>query len=409
MSDHGEQLRWIETQRDAMCARVASWSAINSGSYNVDGLSRMAARVSDAVAELDVGVERIDVSAERTVDVAGDIVERPLGGVVHAVKRPDAPVRVFLGCHYDTVFAADDPFQRVSRPDPDVMCGPGVVDAKGGIVVMLTALAALERSANADAVGWEILVNGDEEIASPGSATLLAEAAARNHMGLVYEPALPDGSLAGARKGSGNFAVVVRGRSAHAGRAFDEGRSAVVAAAKLVVALDEIGREVEGATVNTGRIEGGAPVNVVPDLAIVRLNARVWDDGARSTVERRIAEAVAEADGADGISASLHGEFRAPPRPLGAAMQGLLESIAAAGRELGVPVTWHPTGGVCDGNRLSAAGLPTVDTLGARGGGLHSSEEFLVVDSLVERAQLSALLLLGLADGAVDPSAWSDR
>src|SRR6185503_18576279 len=99
----------------------------------------------------------------------------------------------------------------------------------GGIVVMLTALRALERSPFAEKIGWEVLLNPDEEIGSPNSSALLVEAARRNHLGLIFEPAMSDGSLVGSRKGSGTFTATIKGRAAHAGRDFANGRSAILA------------------------------------------------------------------------------------------------------------------------------------------------------------------------------------
>ena len=144
---------------------------------------------------------------------------------------------------------------------------------KGGLAVMLSALKAVETSPGADRIGYEVVINSDEEVGSLASAPLLAQAACGKRAALTYEPAaLPDGTLAGARPGSGNFAIVVHGRSAHAGRNPEDGRNALLAAADLALRLDALKRD--GLTVNPSRIEGGSPSNVVPDLAILRVNLR---------------------------------------------------------------------------------------------------------------------------------------
>ena len=158
------------------------------------------------------------------------MADRPLGAALRQTVRPEAPVQVVLTGHYDTVFAPGGGFQGVvTRPD-GALHGPGVADMKGGLSVMLAALQAFEGHPAAVNLGYQVLLSPDEEIGSPGTAPLLAAMAAKSHVGMTYEPAMPDGALAGARKGSGNFHVVVRGRSAHVGRAFDEGRNAVTAA-----------------------------------------------------------------------------------------------------------------------------------------------------------------------------------
>jgi glutamate carboxypeptidase len=283
--------------------------------------------------------------------------------------------------------------------DNQTLRGPGVVDAKGGLVVLLTALRALERSEVAHNVGWEVLLNTDEEIGSVGSAPLLHEAAKRNHVGLVFEPALPDGSLVGARKGSGNFTVVFRGRAAHAGRDFNLGRSAILSAAEFVTRLDAAQRDLPGVTINCGRIEGGGAVNVVPDLAIARFNIRVTHPQDQVAVEQRIAELAKQAGGREGIAVQIHGQFSSPPKPMDTRSARLFEAVESCGKQLGMNLEVHPSGGTCDGNRLAAAGLPVVDSLGPCGGHLHSEQEYLLIDSLPQRAKLTALLLLGIGAG----------
>jgi glutamate carboxypeptidase len=278
-----------------------------------------------------------------------------------------------------------------------------VADLKGGLVVMLTALQALERSPYAEKVGWEVLLNPDEEIGSPGSAPLLEQSARRNHLGLVYEPALADGTLAGARKGSGNFTAVVRGKAAHAGREHHLGRNAIVALADFVGALDALNGRRPGVTVNPGRIEGGGPLNVVPDLAIVRFNVRVADAEQQTWVDQELQRLGAAIDAREGISLALRGRFGRPPKVLTSANLALFEMLAGCGAELGVGIRWQSTGGCCDGNNLAAAGLPNVDTLGVCGGRIHSSREFVLLDSLTERARLSALFLMKLGAGELHP------
>jgi len=233
---------------------------------------------------------------------------------------------------------------------------------------------------------------------------LFTEAAKRNHLGLLFEPAMDEaGTLVSSRRGSGNFSVIVRGRSAHAGRDISKGRNAVVAAADLATALDALGKEVEGITVNVGRIDGGGAVNVVPDMAILRFNVRVTEPEQMAWVEQRLKKIIDPLNRRDGFSAELHGEFRSPPKPVTVETQRLLDHVASCGRDLGLTIQWKPSGGVSDGNRLAAAGLTNVDSLGVCGGAIHSPDEYILLDSLTERAKLTALLLTRLASGEL---AW---
>ena len=163
------------------------------------------------------------------------------GRHLHLTVRPTAPVQLLLTGHMDTVYAADHPFQETRWLEDGVLNGPGVADMKGGLAVMLAALKAVEASPAADRLGYEVVINSDEEVGSPASAALLARAAQGKRAALTYEPAaLPDGTLAGARPGSGNFAFVVRGRSAHAGRNPEDGRNALTAAADLALRLEAL-------------------------------------------------------------------------------------------------------------------------------------------------------------------------
>jgi glutamate carboxypeptidase len=279
-----------------------------------------------------------------------------------------------------------------------------VADAKGGLAIMLVAVEAIERSPWAKNVGWEVLINPDEEIGSPGSSPLFELAARRNHLGLLFEPAFGEADLVSERAGSATFTAVVRGRSAHAGRDPQAGRNAIHAMAGMIVSLSRLASD--NITVNVGKVEGGGPVNVVPDLATCRFNVRVKTPEQQQTVTRDIERIVAESGNADGISVKLHGGFHRPPKPLDDATRRLLEETIACGKELGLTIGHQRSGGVSDGNQLAAAGLPNLDSLGPRGGRIHSAEEFVLLDSLTERAKLAALVMMKLACGEIP---WTEK
>jgi glutamate carboxypeptidase len=310
--------------------------------------------------------------------------------------RPDAPLQLLFTGHMDTVFAVDHPFQAVRWLDDATLNGPGVADMKGGIAVMLAALKAFEASDLASRVGYDVLINSDEEVGSPGSAALIAELAQGKRAALTYEPsALPDGTLAGARPGSGNFSFVIRGRSAHAGRNPEDGRNAVVAAAELALRLAM--SKTPGLSINPARIDGGSPNNVVPDLAILRVNMRPRTGDDQEIAQRLIAKALDETAKQNDVYIEAHGGFARPPKPMTGEAEVLFQMVRKAGADLGQTIAWQPSGGVCDGNNIAACGVPVVDTMGVRGGKIHSEEEYLIVDSLKERAALSALTIARLA------------
>ena len=391
---------WVSHQRERMRGLVEQWAGINSGSHHLEGLARFAAELTRHFSSLGT-VDEVELPAMQAIDSRGQAVSFPLGKALSIRKRPEAPLRVFLGIHMDTVYGRDDPFQQVERIDGNTLRGPGVADAKGGLAVMLVALEALERSDAAGRIGWEVLINPDEEIGSPGSAPLLAECARRNHLGMVFEPALADGAMVAQRKGSGNFSVVVRGRAAHAGRDFASGRNAVVAAAQFAVEANRLNGKWPDMTINVGRIEGGGPSNVVPDLAIVRLNVRVARPEDQRQVVAELDRLASETFEPLGVTGQMSGQFLSPPWAPDDASRALCEHVNECGRELDLRIEWRSSGGASDANKLAAAGLPVVDTLGPRGGNLHSPAEFVLLDSLIEKAKLAALLLIRLASGQI--------
>ena len=385
---------------EPMLDQVLAWAAVNSGSRNLAGLERMADLLADAFAALP-GVLRLDQPDKvEAVDAAGRTVNIQHGRHLHLSVRPTAPLQLLFTGHMDTVFAADHPFQETRWLEDGVLGGPGVADMKGGIAVMLAALKAVERSPLADRFGYEVVINSDEEVGSPASAGLLARSAKGKRAALTYEPAaLPDGTLAGARPGSGNFAIIVKGRSAHAGRNPQDGRNALLAAADLALRLDALKRE--GLSVNPSRIEAGSPSNVVPDLAILRINLRPRTPEIEAEAKRGIDEAIVKVASDREVEIQLSGGFGRPPKPLTPKAEKLFELVKRAGADLGQSIAWQPSGGVCDGNNIAACGVPVVDTMGVRGGKIHSIEEYLIADSLKERSALSALSILRLiAEGA---------
>jgi glutamate carboxypeptidase len=383
--------------------RAVDWCAVNSGSRNLAGLERQRQILLDAAANLPAAPVEIPLAASREIDAHGRETEFAHPPSVAVIVRPEAPVQVILTGHYDTVYPGDSPFQVVrTRPD-GALHGPGIADMKGGISVMLAALEAFEAHPQAGNVGYRVLLSPDEEIGSIASGPVLSEFARLGHVGLTYEPALADGALAAARKGSGNFHIVVHGRAAHAGRDFAAGRNAVIGAARIAEKLHALNGLRSDLTVNVARIDGGAPLNMVPDVAVVRFNVRFPDAEAALWLEAEVARIVSGVD--PDLHAHLHGLITRGAKPFNAAQEKLFGAVKAVGALLGQDITWKASGGVCEGNNLFASGLPNVDTLGVRGGDIHSEAEHAWPESFVERAQLSATILMKLASGEIDARA----
>ncbi|HTU13191.1 MAG TPA: hydrolase [Allosphingosinicella sp.] len=382
---------------DWMVSQVLNWAEVNSGSRNLDGLAAIADLLAGAYAVLPGTLALKEPAPVEAMAPDGGLVPVPHGRNLHLKVRPEAPVQLLFTGHMDTVFGADHPFQAVSWLDDGVVGGPGVADMKGGLSVLLRALEAVE-SVGVPQLGYEVVINSDEEVGSPGSAALIAQAAKGKTAALTYEPsALPDGTLAGARPGSGNFSIRIIGRSAHAGRNPEEGRNAILAAADLALRLAAARQD--GLTVNPAKIEGGSPNNVVPDHAVLRVNMRPRTPALQAEAQRLLDDAVAVVAAKHDVTIHSHGGFSRAPKPIDPKARKLFELVARSGADLGQEIGWRDSGGVCDGNNIAACGVPVVDTMGVRGGSIHSSDEYLIVESLVERAQLSALTILRLAHG----------
>ena len=380
-----------------MLERTRAWAEVNSGTGNLPGLEAVGGMLAQAFSALPGRIALIEPDPAERVTAAGTVEPISNGRHLHLVVRPEAPIQMLFTGHMDTVYPSDHAFQHVTDLGDGRVNGPGVADMKGGLALMLAALEAVEGTAARHAFGYEVVINSDEETGSFASARLIERAARGKTAAFTYEPALPDGGLAGARGGTGNFSLAVRGRSAHAGRNPEDGRNAIVAASDLALRLAKARGPRLG--VNSARIDGGGPNNVVPDTAVLRVNFRpgTMEDITRARAHLDAAVAAVEAE--HEVAVRIHGGFNRPPKPIDAGAASLFALVGTAGADLGLDLSVAPTGGVCDGNNIAACGVPVVDTMGARGGAIHSSEEYLIPESLPERAALSTLAILRIANG----------
>lgn len=382
-----------------MLGQVEAWSAVNTGTANLAGLAVQAGLLADAFAALPGSVTLEEPTPVSAISPGGGEVPVEYGKHLVLRVRPKAERRVLLTGHMDTVFAASHPFQLQTWLDEVTLNGPGTADMKGGIAVILAALRAFEGSEAAASVGYDVMINSDEETGSLSSAALIAKLAQGKAAALTYEPsALPDGTLAGARAGSGNWSLTVRGKSAHAGRNPDDGRNALVAAAALALGLKALHRE--GLSINPAKIDGGSANNVVPDLAVLRFNIRPRELAMADLFAAELTALIARVEAEHDVSIHTHGGISRPPKPVDARAEKLFGIVEECSALLGAPITRIASGGVCDGNNIAACGVPVVDTMGVRGGAIHSPDEFMIVPSLAERAKLSALVLHRIAIGA---------
>jgi glutamate carboxypeptidase len=388
-----DYLKFIDDKFDEMCDRLEAFSNLNTHTYNLVGLDSAIYRLQKMFAELEPDEsDQITLTAVDMVESNGSIKKQNHGRVLRLRKRQDAKKKVLLCGHYDTVYPKDHDFQEVSREDGKMM-GPGVLDMKGGLITMLYALLAYEKSGIENKLGWEVLIVPDEEVGSIASYMYLEQAAKNNDLGLLYEPSFPNGYIVNKRKGVGSYVMTFRGVSAHAGRCFHDGVNAFWGVAELIEWSKKIMDNNKDVTINIGKIEGGGPSNVVPDLGICRFNSRVVNKTQQKMFERELKKFVKEMQ-KKYPGTTLHGRFTSPPKPFTKEAKKIANGILKCAKELGIKnIGLVDSGGASDGNKLNGYGLPNMDSLGPVGDGMHSRDEMIHMGSLKNRAKMSALYL----------------
>jgi len=400
--------RWLAHQADAMAQDLIALCDINSGSDHLEGLKRAADWLEQFFAPLGIPCQKLNLPTYSILDDAGAQTVCATGPALRwDLGNPNAP-RCLWTIHYDTVYSQDDPFQTCERLPKNILRGPGVIDAKGGIVVMRYAAMALKQFAPLENVGLSLILTPDEEIGSPSSVGMWESIARDFQTAFLFEPTLADGSLVHSRKGTGTFVLVVRGKSAHAGRNFHEGRNAIAHCCRLACEIDQLNGQRPNVTVNIGRLRGGNAVNVVPDTAVLRVNVRIADSQDQQWIENHLNQLAQKYDQESlGYRVEILGGIHAPAKIHDHATQQIQASVEKAAADLGLSISWKQSGGASDGNKLQAMGLPNLDTFGPRGDGLHSPNEWIELDSLVEKAQLTCGSFLHLNTNAsprsIDP------
>ena len=363
---------------------------------------RLDARTGDMVAALDELVSTESTSGrsdllQRSAGVVAAMVQRLLGSAPKLVDGAAGPhvhwsgggsPRVLLVGHHDTVFPEGTVADRPFRVADGRATGPGTFDMKAGIVQALFALAELGAPD-----GVEILLTADEETGSASSRDLIVERARAAGAVLVLEPSADGGALKVGRKGVGTFTVTIAGRASHAGLEPEKGVNALVELARQVPKIAALSKPDRGTTVTPTMAAAGTAENVVPARATITVDVRVPSDDERRRVEDAMAALVADLPGA---SLSVSGSVSRPPMHESAAAD-LFEVARRTAPSVGVEgLTGISVGGGSDGNFTAAAGVPTLDGLGAVGGGAHADHEWVEVASMGGRAALVAALVATL-------------
>jgi glutamate carboxypeptidase len=373
---------WLSDKQRPMEGVLARLVEVNSYTENPQGGRQVGTLLRDALAV--PGLEAIVRPSERYAD---HLVFR---------SRPDLPNRGAIGLvgHLDTVFPPGT-FEGY-RSDGVVARGPGVLDMKGGLVVVAFAVGALAATCGLAAiVPLRIVVVGDEEVGSPEGQGVIGAAVAGSSACLVFEAGRKGDAIITRRKGTGGMTLVAHGRAAHAGNAHRDGVNAIWVVAKFIDAVQRLTDYDRGITVNVGRITGGHSKNTVPDRAEAQLDIRFTTRADGDALVARVRAAADEAGAAvPGTRIELQGGISRAPLERSEATARLLDEYASSARVHGLGGDEAPLiGGGSDASTASALGIPAIDGLGPRGSGFHTHEEQIELATLVPKAQALARFL----------------
>lgn len=355
---------------DAAIADIADLVSVESPSRDVQSVTASAHAVAALI--------------RRETGLVAELVDSPVGP--HVLVRPAArPAVMFLG-HHDTVHQLGTLERRPFVNDAGTLHGPGVFDMKAGIVQAVHAVRIM-REAGIDPAHVAMLFTADEEVGSKTSRGLVEEVARSVDAVLVLEPSADGGTLKTARKGTGTFEVVISGRASHAGLEPEKGINALVELAHQVQRISGFGNPAVGTTVTPTVASAGTTDNTVPERATILVDARVVTPEEKQRVESLMNSLTPVLEGA---SIAVSGGLHRPPMHESMS-RNLFEVARGVASEIdGRDIAGIAVGGGSDGNFTAAIGVPTLDGLGAVGGGAHGESEHVVADTIPFRTALVA-------------------
>lgn len=350
---------------------------VNIESYSRDpiGNRKLGIYIKNKFLKLGWNVETINVGDE-------------VGPIIKATNRKASSYDVLLLGHMDTVFEKGTVAQRAFKIKGDKVIGPGVSDMKSGDLFMcyladfLTENPPINESGNVC-----MLFTSDEEISSVNSRPILEEAAKKSKAVLVLESDRDKGNLIYERKGIVKYTIKFEGVASHAGNDPEKGASAITEMFKIGLELNKLNKPETGTTLNIGRVEGGRAANIIPDYAECLVDIRITDVNEAEKIESAVAKIVNNPFDKRVKVTKIGGLLRPPMVKTNGTVK-LANLIENAAKELGIEFNWEQVGGGSDGNFSAALGIPTVDGLGPIGGGAHSKDEFLDLNSIQPRFEM---------------------
>lgn len=377
-------MSYLQDRLGAYLDDLRTLVSIDSGSQNKAGVDAVNAWLEERLTQLGFRVERR--------------LQAEFGDDLLAVRHGHGQGRILLLGHTDTVFPVGTAAQRPMTIQGDKVLGPGTCDMKAGLLAGVYAIEALQAIGFVDFGTLTYMCVSDEESSQRHSISLLRLASRQADAVLTLEAARENGDIVTARKACHWYTVEAFGRAAHAGVEPEKGRSAILALAHHVVALDQLNGLRPGATVNTGYISGGSLPSIVADHATMRLDLRAFTeadmqalvDAARGQLAKTVVP---------GVSVTLRLEERGaiPAMERTPAVAELERLAQQAARKLGFEVKGASTGGASDASLAAAEGTPALDGLGPIGGLDHGPHEYVQLSSIVPRTALLAELIISIA------------
>ncbi|MEO0368163.1 MAG: M20/M25/M40 family metallo-hydrolase [Pseudomonadota bacterium] len=390
---------WVDDRATLLLDELKLHVNQNTGTQNISGLNSYRSLLQQELDKL--GFETATHSSESIPILNCEGGQFDIADHLTATMRGPSSNRLFLNGHMDTVFGVDDEFQTLLIEDDGTLKGPGVADMKGGIVIMLNALRALEAHGLLKQAHMTVLLNSDEEIGSLGSRPLIETIAREHDLGLVFEGSYQN-LVTRARKGLGQARIKVTGRESHAGAAHEEGVSASLELALKIIAIEGLTDYSRQTTVNVGVMAGGEKRNTIPGCAEAYIDMRFPDQESGQELKQAVlveaGKKYVENNRHPGLPttevwATLHRPVKAP-HPV---VDDLIRQAMGLSEVIGEPIVGSRlSGGGTDGSIAQGVGLPTMDSLGMDGSGAHSSREQSSVKTLVARTKLAAVLLARL-------------
>ncbi|OED45035.1 peptidase M20 [Endozoicomonas sp. (ex Bugula neritina AB1)] len=356
---------------------------VDCGTLTKDGIEKIVSIMSEKYQHLGWDIKRIDLGEA--------------GSGLEVRNKPDTDdIDVLLIGHLDTVFPEGTVAKRPMSVDGNRAFGPGVSDMKSGVLNIVYALRGMDKEV-LDKLSICVCMNPDEEIGSTYSSDWLSIVALKSKQVLVAEAARADGSLVKARKGMARYELEFKGKAAHAGNEPEKGRSAITEMAHWIITIDQMTNFKTGTTFNSGVVEGGSGANVVADYAKNVVDVRFWDNNEYAEADRKISE-MTEMPFMDEVSVVAKRVAHKPAMVPTEKTEALMKLVESAGSEVGIDIQWKAVGGGSDANNTAALGIPSLDGLGPIGGGFHSEDEYLELDSIEPRIRLLQQVITKLSE-----------